>query len=46
MKRRFANAVEGDYLQKRIKTDLFSGYVCNIKIKNIKKPFLVSDNWN
>ena len=41
MKRRFANAVEGDYSQIRIETNLFSGYICNIKIKNIKTPLVV-----
>ena len=36
VKRRFANEVEGVYTQKKIDEDYFCGYVCNIKIKNIK----------
>ena len=40
---RYANSVEGDYRQKRIDEDYFNGYVCHIKIKNVKKPFIVNN---
>ena len=36
MKRRFANQVEGDYQQKRIDDICFKGYVCYIKINNVR----------
>ena len=32
MKRRYANKVEGDYIQKRIDEEYFKGYICNVKI--------------
>lgn len=43
MKRRFANSVEGDYFQERIENDSFSGYVCYIKIKDVKRPLVVNN---
>ena len=43
MKRRFANAVEGIYQQKQINEEIFSGYICNIKIKNVQKPLIVNN---
>jgi len=43
MKRRFANAVEGIYLQKKIDDKLFTGYICNIKISNVDKPLIVNN---
>ena len=43
MKRRYANQVEGDYIQKRIDEEYFKGYVCNIKINNISKPLVVKN---
>lgn len=43
MKRRFANQVEGDYYQNRIETDYFVGYVCYIKIKNVKEALIVNN---
>ena len=43
MKRRFANAVEGHYTQKRIDKDFFSGYVSNIKLQNITNPLVVNN---
>ena len=43
MKRRFANQVEGDYIQERIESEYFSGYVCYIKLTNIEKPLVVSN---
>ena len=46
MKRRYANKVEGDYTQKRIDEDYFRGYVCNIKIKDVSRPLVVSDGIN
>lgn len=41
MKRRFANEIEGDYLQEEIETNYFRGYACYIKTKNVKKPLIV-----
>lgn len=41
MRYRYANAVSGDYIQKRIEEEYFTGYVCNIKIKGLEKPFSV-----
>jgi len=41
MRYRHANSVSGDYIQKRIEEEYFTGYVCNIKIKGLKKPFIV-----
>ena len=46
MKRRFATQVEGDYFQDRIVSDYFTGYVCYIKLKNIKKPLIVYNGVN
>lgn len=46
MRRRFANSVnEGnhEYRQERIEEGYFSGYVCYIKMKDVKKPFIVRD---
>ena len=43
MKRRYANQVEGDYYQDRLETEYFSGFVCYIKINNIKKPLIVNN---
>lgn len=43
MKRRFANSVEGDYFQERIEQEDFKGYVCYVKIKNVKKPLIVNN---
>lgn len=43
MKKRFANAVEGDYFQERIDDDYFKGYVSYIKIKDVIKPLIVND---
>ncbi len=43
VKRRYANQVEGDYYQDRLETDYFSGFVCYIKINNIKKPLIVNN---
>ncbi len=43
MKRRFANKVEGDYLQKRVEEDFFQGYICYVKIKNVSKPLIVNN---
>ncbi len=44
MKRRYANHIEGDYFQKRIEKDYFTGYVCYVKIKNIDKPLIVTND--
>ena len=41
MKRKFANSVEGEYFQEEIEYNDFKGYVCLIKIKNVKKPLIV-----
>ena len=43
MKRRFANAVEGDYQQKRIDEDYFNGYVCYVQINGVQKPLIVNN---
>ena len=43
MKRRFANEIDGIYVQKRIDNTYMTGYACFIKMKNISKP-LVVDN--
>lgn len=43
MKRRFANAVEGIYTQKRVDKEIFKGYLCNIKLQNIKNPLIVNN---
>ncbi len=43
MKRRFANSVEGDYFQERIKYDDFKGYVCYVQIKDVEKPLIVNN---
>ena len=47
MKRKFANKIKegiNDYYHKRIDKDYFRGYVSLVKIKNIKKPWIVVDN--
>lgn len=46
MKRRFANAVEGDYFQEKIENVDFKGYVSYIKIKNVKEPLIVNNGKN
>ena len=43
MKRRYANEVEGDYIQKRIDEEYFKGYVCNIKFKDVKNPIVIKN---
>ena len=46
MKKRFANEInEGnnEYYQKRIEEEYFQGYVCLVKIKNVKKPWIITD---
>lgn len=43
MKKRFANAVEGIYKQKRVNNETFKGYICNVKIQNVKKPLVVNN---
>lgn len=42
MKRRYANAVEGDYFQERVDDYNFHGYICYIRINNVKKPLIVN----
>lgn len=46
MKRRFANQVEGEYLQERVNDDYFKGYVSYIKIKDVQKPLIVNNGKN
>ena len=46
MKRRFANAVSGEYFQKRVENDKFKGYVCKVKLNNINKPLIVYNGKN
>ena len=41
MKRRFANKVNGEYIQKRIDEDYFTGYACYVKIQDVKNPLIV-----
>ena len=43
MKRRYANEVEGEYFKKNIDNDLFKGYICYIKLKNITYPLIVNN---
>ena len=43
MKRRFANAVEGIYSQRRFDEKFFKGYICNIKLQNITNPLIVNN---
>lgn len=43
MKRRFANTVEGDYVQERIEESYFQGYICYVKIKGVQKPLIVNN---
>lgn len=43
MKRRYANKVKGEYIQKRIDEDFFSGYVAFVKIKDVQNPLIVND---
>lgn len=43
MKRRFANAVEGQYSQKRFDEEMFKGYISNIKIQNVANPLIVNN---
>lgn len=44
MKRRYANKVDAFYYQDRIETDYFKGYICYLKMKNVKKPLIVFDS--
>lgn len=46
MKRRYANKVEGIYVQKRVDEDYFKGYVCNVKIIDVEKPLIVNNGIN
>lgn len=43
MKRRFANKIDGVYVQKRIDNEYFTGYACLVKIKNVSKPLIVNN---
>ena len=43
MKRRYANQVEGEYIQKRIDEEFFKGYVCNVKFKDVKNPIIIKN---
>ena len=46
MKKRFANGVkegENDYSIKQINEDYFKGYICLVKIKNVKHPWIIND---
>ena len=47
MKKRFANAVKegiADYYIKRVEEKYFNGYICLVKMKNVKKPWIVKDD--
>lgn len=43
MIRKYANQLEGDYYQKKIKTEFFSGIVGYVKLKDINKPVIISN---
>ena len=46
MKKRFANGVkegENEYFIKQINEDYFKGYICLVKIKNVKHPWIIND---
>lgn len=43
MKRRYANKVKGEYIQKRIDEEFFKGYVAFVKIKDVQNPLIVND---
>ena len=43
MKRRFANKIDGIYVQKRIDNEYLTGYACLVKIKNVSKPLIVNN---
>ena len=45
MKRRFANRVNGYYIQERIENDYFVGTVTHIKLNNIEKPVFVNNGF-
>lgn len=47
MKKRFANAVKegiNEYYIKRVEEKYFNGYICLVKMKNVKKPWIVKDD--
>lgn len=47
MKKRFANAVKAginEYYIKRVEEKYFNGYICLVKMKNVKKPWIVKDD--
>lgn len=47
MKKRLADGVNNgnnEYFQKRIDNEYFNGYVCLVKIKNVEKPWLISND--
>ncbi len=46
MKRRYANAVGGEYAQARVDTEYFNGYVCDVKINNVERPLIVNNGKN
>ena len=43
MRKRYANAVGGEYLQKRFNINNFSGYVCDVKISGVERPLIVNN---
>ena len=46
MKRKFANKIKtgkNEYYIKRIDKDYFKGYICLVKLKSIKEPWIVED---
>ena len=46
MKRKFANKIKtgkNEYYIKRIDKDYFKGYICLVKLKNIKEPWIIED---
>ena len=44
MRRKYANQLEGDYYQKKIETEFFNGIVGYVKLKDINKPVIISND--
>lgn len=43
MKRRYANEVDGIYIQNRMNNRYLTGYACFIKLKNVSRPLIVNN---
>ena len=47
MKKRFANEPNNginEYYQERIENEIFKGYACHVKMKDVEKPLIVNDS--